>query len=305
MKALVALVSLFRAEWTKMVEHRWVTAFMIWIFPVGALAFVIVMSLLLALFPVMREAESTQNLGVDQAEWTEQAISVWGFANSLLGRMVMLAFTSVVFAGEYRWQTWKNLVPRRRRRTLIVMKFVAVGTFIVVAFTLMSLIMAVGWGVMVAVAGGSYGPAITGDVLVDFAGDYAREAWLAFTLTVIAASFAALAGMFTRSILGGVLVSIVITYAEGLSILVLALLAHVLDTSRLIYLYRLTPSYNVANVTSWIRHNRPETAEGTLTIFGDLIDFADDVNFSVAILVVWVVALVALTVYLFENQDIT
>ncbi len=302
---MAALINLFRAEWTKMAGHRWVTAFMVWIFPLGALAFVIVMTISIALFPSVRQPEQASNLGIDEAQWTERAISVWDFANSLLGRLVVLGFTAVVFAGEYQWRTWKSIVPHQRRLTLVLIKFFTVGAFFIVAFGLMSLVMAGGWGVMVALAGGSYGPAITGATLADFAGDYASRVTLAFTLAMIAASFAALAGMFTRSILGSVIISVLITYAEGLSILGLALLARLLDYPRLVHLYRLTPSYNVANIRIWLDHNQPETTGQSIPIWGDLFDFADDMSFSVAVLFVWVVVLVALTASIFQNQDLT
>jgi hypothetical protein len=47
----MSVSSLFRAEWIKIAGNRWVTSALIWIFPVGALAFVAVMSLILALGP--------------------------------------------------------------------------------------------------------------------------------------------------------------------------------------------------------------------------------------------------------------
>jgi ABC-type transport system involved in multi-copper enzyme maturation permease subunit len=297
--------NLFRAEWIKIMGNRWVTAFLILIFPVGMLAFVVVMSVLLALVPSMRADESAARLGLDRAEWTEQAIESWAVPNSLLGRLVMLGFTVVVFAGEYQWQTWKNVVPRNRRTALIVIKFLAVAVFVVLAFMLASIIFAVGWGVMVKIAGGTYGPPITRDVLADFAGDYLRQAWLAFTLTLIAASFAALAGMFTRSILGGVLVGVMFTYAEGLSILGMVLIARLVDFPRLVYLYRLTPSYNVANAQSWLTSGRPAGVQGEGTFLGNILDFSDSLNFSVAVLTLWVIGLITLTAYLFQKQDIT
>jgi ABC-type transport system involved in multi-copper enzyme maturation permease subunit len=299
------VLNLFRAEWIKIVGNRWVTAFLILIFPVGMFAFVVVMSVLLALIPGMRTDESAARLGLDHAEWTRQAIDAWSVPNSLLGRLLILGFTAVVFVGEYQWQTWKNVVPRSRRVALILIKFLAIAVFVVVAFALASAIFAIGWGVMVKIAGGTYGPAITRDVLAGFAGDYAGQAWLAFTLTLISASFAALAGMLTRSILGGVLVGVAFTYFEGLSVLGMALLAHLLDFPRLVQLYRLTPSYNVANAQSWLTHHQPANLQAASAVLGNSFNFSDTLAFSVVVLMLWVVALVGLTAYLFHNQDIT
>ncbi len=299
------MLNLFRAEWTKIMGNRWVTAFLILIFPVGMFAFVVVMSVLIAVLPSMRDQAGTERLGLDHAEWTTQAIKAWTVPNSLLGRLLTLAFAVVVFAGEYQWQTWKNIIPRRRRVPLILVKFLAVAVLVVLAFTLASIIFAVGWGVMVSIAGGTYGPAITGEVVADFAGEYLQQAWLAFTLTMISANFAALAGMFTRSILGGVLVGVAFTYIEGLSILGMALLAHLLGFSRLIELYRLTPSYNVANAQSWFTKGQAAGIQAGNLLGGDFSDFSDSLTFSVVLLMLWVVALVGLTAYLFQKQDIT
>jgi hypothetical protein len=297
--------NLFRAEWIKIMGNRWVTAFLILIFPVGMFAFVLVMSVLIVLLPGMRDQAGTETLGLDHAAWTDQALEAWSIPNGLLGRMITLAFAVVVFAGEYQWQTWKNIVPRRRRVPLVLTKFLAVAVLVVLAFTLASIIFAAGWGVMVKLAGGTYGPAITGDVVADFAGEYFQQAWLAFTLTLISANFAALAGMFTRSILGGVLIGVAFTYIEGLSILGMALLAHLLDFPRLIELYRLTPSYNVANAQSWFTKGQAAGVQAGNLLGGDFSNFSDGLTFSVVLLVLWVVALVGLTAYLFQQQDIT
>jgi ABC-type transport system involved in multi-copper enzyme maturation permease subunit len=297
--------NLFHAEWIKIMGNRWVTAFLILIFPVGMFAFVMVMSVLIVLLPSMRDQAGTQQLGLDHAAWTERALDAWTIPNSLLGRLLTLAFAVVIFAGEYQWQTWKSIVPRRRRVPLVLNKFLAVAVFVVLAFTLASIIFAVGWGVMVRLAGGTYGPAITGDVVVDFAGDYLQQAWLAFTLTLISANLAALAGMVTRSILGGVLVGVAFTYIEGLSILGLALLAHLLSFPRLIELYRLTPSYNVANAQSWFTRGQAVGVQAGNLLGSDFSNFSDGLTFSAVLLVVWVVALIGLTAYLFQKQDIT
>jgi ABC-type transport system involved in multi-copper enzyme maturation permease subunit len=299
------VVNLFRAEWIKIMGNRWVTAFLILIFPVGMFAFVVVMSVLIVLLPSMRDQAGTQQLGLDHAEWTHQALEAWTIPNGLLGRLITLAFAVVVFAGEYQWQTWKNVVPRRRRVSLILNKFLAVAAFVVLAFTVASIIFAVGWGVMVGLAGGTYGPAITGDVVINFAGDYLQQAWLAFTLTLISASFAALVGMFTRSILGGVLVGVAFTYIEGLSIVGMLLLGHLLDFPHLIDLYRLTPSYNVANAQSWFTQGQAAGFESVSLFGSEFPALSDSLVFSVVILIVWVAALVGLTAYLFQKQDIT
>ncbi|MBN1562199.1 MAG: hypothetical protein JXA10_00040, partial [Anaerolineae bacterium] len=238
--------------------------------------------------------------------WTDAAISIWDIPNNPFGRMILLGFAAVVFAGEYQWRTWKNIVPRNRRAVLLLMKFIALGVFVVVAFVLMSIIWSIGWGVLAQIAGVDYGPAITGQVLADFAQDYTKQASLTFTSTMIAAGYAALAGMVTRSILGGVLVSFGITLFEGGLILGLMLIGWLLDIPRIVHIYQYMPFYNMANVTSWINDHvalamRPYGEDHEYSY----IVFSDSLAFSLIVLAVWVIGLYALIAYLFQRQDIT
>jgi ABC-2 type transport system permease protein len=299
------VLQLFYAEWIKIVGNRWRAAFLLWIFPVGTLAFVVVIAALLAIAPLFTNADVTGELDVDHINWANQAISAWSVPTSLFGRMLVLALASLIFAGEYQWQTLKMVVPHAQRVKLVVTKFVAIAFAIVLAFTLMSLILVVGAFIFAAVGGGDIGPAITGDALAEFGKDYLQYAGLAFTLAIISANFAALASMLMRSILGGTLVGIFFTYVEGLLVAGLVLLAHLFDRPKLVYLYRLTPSYNVDNVRSWITDNRPATDNEILQQLSDMFDFADDAYFSMVILLIWVIGLVGLTAYLFHKQDLT
>lgn len=292
------MINLFRAEWVKIAGNRWVAGCLVWIFPVGALAFMIVVGVIMALSSTAREQFFDA-----PTQWTEQAVAVWNIPNNPLGRLVLLGFTAVVFAGEYQWQTWKNVVPRNRRSLLIVIKFLALGAFIVTAFVLMSILWTVGTGVLSRIAGMPYGPTLTGDVLADFAGDYALAVALAFTSTIIAAGYAALAGMLTRSILGGVLVGFAITFVENLLAPVLALIGLLLDIPRIVHLYRLTPGYNLLNVSSWI--NSDEAIEWTIQVSDKArYTMTDSLAFSIFVLAAWVVGLVGLTIFLFRRQDI-
>ena len=140
--------NLFRAEWIKIAGNRWVAGCLIWIFPLGAVAFLVLAGLVLAL-------SSSARAGLRQDDailWTEQAISMWNFPNNPVGRLILLGFTAVVFAGEYQWQTWKNVVPRNRRAALILIKFLALGVFVVLAFSLMSALWTAGWAVLARIA---------------------------------------------------------------------------------------------------------------------------------------------------------
>jgi ABC-type transport system involved in multi-copper enzyme maturation permease subunit len=293
---------LFRAEWLKIAGNRWVAGCLIWIFPMAAIVFLIVAGLILSFSSDARE-------GFQQDEgplWTENAIIIWSIPNNPIGRLILLGFTAVVFAGEYQWQTWKNVVPRNRRVALILIKFLALGVFVVVAFFLMSLIWTLGWGMLTRIAGASYGPRITGEVLDDFAQDYLLAAGLAFISTIIAAGYAALAGMITRSILGGVLVGFGITLVEGVSIVGLILIGWFLRIPDIVHVYRFLPFYNLINVASWLNDKVPATMQPYEDggEYSDIV-FSDSLEFSVVLLALWVIGLIALTAYLFRRQDIT
>jgi ABC-2 type transport system permease protein len=291
---------LFRAEWLKIAGNRWVAGCLIWIFPIVAFGAVVVLGLILSLSSGARDGIRQG----DVPQWTYSAISVWNVLNNPVGRLILLGFTAVVFAGEYQWQTWKNVVPRNRRVPLILVKFLALGVFVVIAFVLMSLIWSLGWWLLCQIVGIPYGPKITGHILSDFAGDYALAMALAFTSTLIAAGYAALAAMLTRSILGGVLVGFALTFAESLSIVALLGIGYFLDIPRIVNLYRITPGYNLLNVASWMNDKVALNMDVDVGAKASYI-FSDSLAFSVLVLAAWVLGLVALTAYLFRRQDLT
>lgn len=284
---------LFRAEWYKIQGNRWATGCMIWIFP--ALAIVVFVLGLVAV-----ALSSSFRAEFDANQWTELAIVPWLIPNNPLGRGLLLGFTAVLFAGEYQWNTWKTIVPRSKRVPLILVKFVAVALFVVFAFTLMSIIWALGGGLLALVSGTSYGPALTSEVLTDFAEDYGLQMLFAFGSTMIAAGYASLAAMITRSSLGSAITGIVVAIGETMLLVPLYLLADWLNRDIILHLYRFIPSYNLLNLFTWLSGDTPEL----LTLpSGKLI--VDSQGFSAAVLIIWAVGLIALTVTLFQRQDIT
>ncbi len=298
---LRAALSLFRAEWVKIAGNRWVAIGLVWIFPIMAALFIALLALILVL-----DGDARASFGVEETyRWTDLAVGVWNIPNHPFLRVILLGFTAVVFAGEYQWGTWKNTVPRNTRTALIVAKFFAVGAFVLLVFVLTSILVAVGFGLLLQIAGQSYGPALSGDVLVQFAEDYAIQASTAFTTTIISAGYAALAAMLTRSILGGVIASFVMTVAESSSIIGFILIGYFLDIPKIVHLYRVTPLYNIMNVISWINDHK---ALDMVLFEGEpdmAITLSDPVGFSLVMLAAWVVGLVALAAYLFNRQDIT
>lgn len=290
---LADVSSLFRAEWCKVVGNRRVTLFMIWIFPIAATAAAVLMPVLAL---ALAEARAVFRSGALALEvWSGLAPEIWNLPNSWLGRMLLVGFATFVFAGEYQWRTWKNIVPRSQRASLILAKFAIVGALTVLAFASAMAILGVGIVVTVGLAGGTWA-GLPGDELAELAVEYACQAGLTLVSTVIAAGYAALAAIYTRSILGGVLIGLGAAAGDQLFLLVLAQLGGWLNDLSLLRAYRLTPSYNVANLAAWINDGAPTTM---------LLGLASDgPAFSLAVLGAWVVGLVSLAVLLFQRQDI-
>jgi len=286
---------LFRAEWHKITGNRWATGCMIWVFPALAVL-VTVFALLAAALSSSFRAGAAE----DPASWTNVAILPWLIPNNPLGRMLLLGFTAVLFAGEYQWNTWKAIVPRSQRVPLILVKFFAVALFVVFAFTLMSILLTLGIGLVSLAVGTSYGPALEGDVLSDFVEDYSLQMLYAFISTIIAAGYASLAAMLTRSILGSAVVGIVIAIGETMLFLPLALLTWLLDMESIMHIYRFIPSYNLINLFAWLNG---ETPEGLEFPSGKVV--VDSQLFAEVVLICWVIGLVTLTAYSFQRQNIT
>jgi ABC-2 type transport system permease protein len=288
-------VKLFRAEWHKIVGNRWATGCMIWVFP--ALA---VLVTILALLAAAFSSSFRAGMSGEPALWTDVAIMPWLIPNNPLGRGLLLGFTAVLFAGEYQWNTWKAIVPRTRRVPLILVKFLAVALFVVFAFVLMSLLLTFGLGLVSIATGASYGPSLASDVLAEFAKDYGLQMLYAFMSTIIAAGYASLAAMITRSILGSAITAILVSIGETMLFVPLYLIAQLLGTESVLHLYRFIPSYNLLNLFTWLNGDTPggfELPSGQIIV--------DNQLFAEVVLACWVIGLVTLTAYLFQRQDIT
>jgi len=293
------MVNLIRAEWLKIAGNKWVTGFLLWLFPVGALALTITMGLLSLFFPSFREARLDQPF-----RWDQAMIDVWDFPTNILGRMFLLSFIVVNFAGEYQWGTWKNITPRRRRPILILTKFLLLGSLIVLTFVLTSIIFGGLPGVLAELFGAGSEPDLTRSALTEFLSDYSLQAALTFALMLIAAIYAALAAMLTRSIIGGIMVGLGISIAEPFSLAGLFALSQLFDNPRILRLVRFTPSYNVENIQGWFAgHNGGVFVTFIEAAGGGRIN--DTLAFSAWVLAAWIVLGIGLILYLFQRQDIT
>jgi ABC-2 type transport system permease protein len=291
------MFNLFRAEWKKVVKNYKLTTFLVWIYPVGMAAFLAI--LLIVQLSAKSSAQGT--VAPSSGQWTADMLVTWNIVSSfpanVFGRMLPLAFMAVVFAGEYQWGTWKNLVPRNRRVALILTKLAALTAIVMTALVSTSVIVGLGQGLGHKMAGLAYGPTLTGEVLADFARDYTREALLGMISLLILAAFAGSAALLTRSILGGLLFGFGFSVLEPSELwLVLGIL---LSKPEIVNLYRFTPTYNLNNVRSWlVDHSALAAVPPGFTAQPTLAS-------SVGLLALWLLGLTALAAFVFQKQDIT
>ncbi len=290
---MTAAVSMFRGEWLKISGNRWATTFLIWIFPVG----VAVMAIGAVFFALVSE---DFRVGVSVAEWDRNILFVWPAVNNpFVGRIAVLIFAAIVFAGEYQYGTWKNLIPMRRRVMLLLTKYITLAVFVTLAFVLMTVVQGLGGWVLSGIIGSDYGLDQFGNKLGPFLEDYVVELLYTFAGAFFAASYAALAAMFTRNILATVIISMIIFIAEAVGILlILAFLSWIFSTD-LFQVYYFMPTYNLENIVAWGR-------TGEVIPFGesDSQYVVPTVLGSVGIVLGWATVLLTVTLWRFQRQDI-
>lgn len=110
--------SALSAEWFKLTRNRTV---LIWAFMAAP-----VVTLGLGVFIEASISSSTR--GVEEFARTEPAEYVWRALNMTgnpIVQLLLILGASIVFGGEYRWETWRSIVPRSSRFALISAKFLA------------------------------------------------------------------------------------------------------------------------------------------------------------------------------------
>jgi len=299
---------LFRAEWRKMSGNRWVVGCLVWLFPAAA-AFI---TLSLVGYVLVSPAQR-QHFVENPSTWTDASLFFWAVPNSIFGRLLIIGFTAALFAGEYQWGTWKNLLPRQGRVRLILIKFVTLAAFVLAAFCLTSLIWVVGLGMVQLVAGGGYPPALNA-IPAGYWGELGIQVSTAFLSTLILAGVAALVALLTRSILASILVGLGAAILDGFVAAALILLYAMTGLRLFPSLWRFTVSYNVDNLLNWATANEAVPVLNNINIrnnpvFGDIaIDpplMGNGMVVSFAVLLAWMAVLVGLAVFSFYRQDLS
>ena len=289
------MVELFRAEWMKINGNRFMSGLTVWAFPIGVATF-----LTMALIPALTSEMFRNQVNAAPPSWTMQTLLPWTVINSVITRMILVAFAADVFAGEYQRSMWKNLLPRRRRSTYILMKFFTMSLMLLIAFLSTCLLAGVISGIVVRATGAPYNLTQTGETLTDFFKSFGLQAFVALVSGLIAACFGALGGILTGSILGAIGFGAVCTLGEEAIILVLFLIGNALNAPGIVKLYQYTPGYNLSNISSWATSGTGFTLTGSMSQYFDSMSAAT----SFVILLLWVVGLIGLTVWWFRRQDI-
>jgi ABC-2 type transport system permease protein len=293
------MIDLLRAEWKKTIWNYKLTGFLVWSFPVGVLGFYTVM-----LAGGLINRPWVEGMLVTGAgTWTEDAIGAWGmllaFPFTVLSRMMPLAFMAAVFAGEYQSGMWKNLIPRNRRANLILAKIAVVAGLMTLSLIATSVITIAGQAIGRYWLQWEYGPAVSGEVVSDFAARYVQTVLLGIDILIILAAFAAIAAMLTRSTLGGLLVVFLFSTVDSLSMYLLLLLGEIFSIPEIVNLYRYTPQCSIDNAQSWIRTG------AAVRLPLEVLPTGPDLGFSLVMLVLWTAGLTALALAVFQRQDIT
>jgi ABC-type transport system involved in multi-copper enzyme maturation permease subunit len=293
------LLNQLRAEWIKVNKNRVLTGFLVWIFPIGQMAFAVVT--VLAFF--VSEKSALAMAMISSHQWDLDMISVWTilttFPFNVFGRMLPLALMAVVFAGEYEWDTWKNVIPRGKRGHLVLSKYLVVIALVMISLLLTGLASTIGHAIDHKLLNLPYTPEMNWENFVDFLVLYGQQMLLGLLSLLILAGFAALASILTRSILGAVLTGLGFAIIEPLSLALLVFLRAVTGNPDTVNAYIITPSFHLDNAYSWFLFDEPVTTSFTT------LSVEIGPGLSLIVLVFWAALLTTLAMLLFQRQDIT
>lgn len=287
---------LVQAEWRKTTGNRVLVGCTIWLYPLLAFLLLGLFAVLLLFTPDFRDAFQE-----NPPRWDEFGLFGWTAVFEELGvlRLPILGFMGVIFSLEYQHNTFKTVLPGNSRVRFMLAKYIALSGFIVVTLAMMSVIFMIGMGFLNAAVGEPYPPALTASNLGAFLVEYAALAVLAFTALSIFAGVASLLAVITRSVAFTVAGTLIISLLETLAVRIpVSLLVNEFNVDPMIYMYLVTPTYNINNLRSFIENGDPYRY--ALMPDGPQFSAAG----SVAVLGFWLVLFIGLTLFIFRRQDI-
>jgi ABC-type transport system involved in multi-copper enzyme maturation permease subunit len=275
------------AEALKMRSHK-ATWFLVWLFPI---AFTIIMLLMIGAGIMGFEAPEQP----DVADWIENTTMIWFVPNNAIGRYLISAFVAVIFAGEYGWNTWKLIVPHRRRTSLIAAKYALVVMLFAISFVLTAALLT---GLSLAddaLTGDTIPPGLNFAMLWDAQG---KAALAAVAPVLISVAYASLAAVLTRSTIAALVIAIVATTIEQV-VVGFGPRIYIEFPSIVWPLYHVLPGHHIASLSECIREGSALKRD-----FPGGLVVRYSCTASLAILLAWIAALWGATFAAFRRQDI-
>jgi|GEM_PF-4177260 len=276
------MISLIRAELSKVTKNRVVSFFTIGLIPV--LAFI-----LLNLLTILGAA-GLWITDINQVNWQEQVILTLLFANQLLAQALFVILGAVTFGGEYRWNTWKMIVPRSHRRNIVVSKCIVIAIAILFAIQATAILTMIGSWEVATFTGVPLVSGTWNNVGLSFWQQYAIATFALFCTYMIGATYASIAAIQTKSTGAGIVLGVIIAFADTVSQPTFALISRVLRMDFLREIPSFFPNYNIQNILSWVTTGNPV--------------YRWNVFISILIVLLWIFAGIGIAVFLFGRRDI-
>lgn len=280
------MLDALRAETLKLSRHR-ATWMMVWIYPIGLS---LLIGFLLARDLFVGPAPTTP---VTAANWIEGSAIVWSAPQSGVGRFLIAGFASLVFAGEYGWNTWKVVIPARQRWQLIAAKWIGCAGLVIAGLAAADLIGLLGTLLRAAMGAAAIPADVTLSSTLAMHARAAAEALVPIAYTI---AFAGLFAVLTTSILASVILSMALLFLEQL-LLPIGLLSSTYAPTLTKLALEALPLYHMGNLVAWTK--------GTglaLPLAGGKLA----VSWSISLMatVAWIGAAAAATVVRFNRQDL-
>ncbi len=213
-----------------------------------------------------------------------QVIQGLDLAGSSFFQIFYAAGAAALFAGEYRWETWRLLVPRNSRANLIGAKFA------VYAMACAASLLALALGAMLATL---YMSLLNGLAprlpSIAFPMQLAGVFLASLAELLVLGAFTALAAIASRAMIGALLAGIFFSFAQGVAMLVV----HPWDAPLRFFAY--LPGLSATLLRAWA--SGQQIAPGV---------FADPARLLPAalFLLAWMAALAGAAIALFQAQDL-
>lgn len=279
------MLNALSAESLKARKNLWMMGFTVYLLPIGAVAGVLLVILMMVLGNEIDFSETT---------WTGVVEGALLLPNSFLGQVLFMAFTSSVFAGEFGWNTWKAILPRNRRLWILISKYVVIAVSILLALNALALVALVGSWIVLSIANEPITPALISSETAEFIRSYLITLLSVFSTIMMASIYAVIAAIITRSVIGGAIAGIIMILLDSVSLPILILIQDMTGAENLLPLYQIMPSYQIANINSWLSSDMG-WALPTLT--------APAAGVSLFVLLLWIGSCILISLAWFMRQD--